>query len=338
MDSISPSARTYLWLGCAALVHAVVALGFGYFVFSTFGTDHDRPARLWVSVVTLWLFWPIILALHTSRSWRRCALFAFLGSALLWPNLGLYSDLAPEALGLPAGMKMNPVSAWKYSRAYLAGRTQARRDIAGGTLAIEDAGLKPGHERWDGPVLRERFKIEIRTLEGSIVTEKEVGHRDGYNSVSVPEIDRRFGWDRVQEARGDALKALSDRDEQAVRELTQRLSTIPPNSKVITQLIRPYLDNQPLRAPAAEQRLAPVVRAIEQSVMSAVPEETSSFELHISANLEPGARPSFEMSSPLNPAPPVWQAISNTLDTMPSPEWRGGSLSVGFDFFIRPPR
>lgn len=336
MDRISRSARTYLWLGCGALAHAIVAGGLWYFPFPTSDPNHWSES-LWVGAITLWFFWPIILALHAGRSWRRFAVFAFLGSALLWPSLGRYNDFAPEALGLPPGMKMNPVSAWKYSNAYLAGRAQAKRDIAGGILAIEDAGLKPGHERWDGPVLRERFRIEIRTIEGSTLTEKEFGHREGYNSVSLREIDRRFGWDRVQAARGEALRELSERDEQAVRELTQRLSTIPPTSKVITRLIRPYLDYQPLKNPAAERRLASVVRAIEQVVVDAVPEDTSSFELHVTAKLEPGSRPSFEMSSPLDAPRSVWQAILNKLDTMPPPEWSEGSLWVQFDFLIRPP-
>jgi hypothetical protein len=195
-------ARANRLLGYCALAHAASAWALTFLAFSS---DSSWQRRSWVAFVTLWIVWPVALAAHRGRSVLRFVLFAFLGSALLWPSLLFYNHLAPDVFGLPIGMKMNPVSAWKFCNGYLAGRTQAQKDIAAGILAIEDAGLKPGHERWDGPVLRKRFQIEIRTIEGSTFEENEFGHQAGYNSVSFRVIDRRFGWDRVQAARGEAF-------------------------------------------------------------------------------------------------------------------------------------
>ena len=196
----------------------------------------------------------------------------------------------------------------------------------------------PGHERWDGRILRERFQIEIKTIPGSVADETSFGHRDGYNSISIREIDRRIGWDRVQAARSEALQQQYDGQEQSVKELTKRLSSIPPDAKVTTQLIRPYVDNFPLKDPAVEQQLALFVHAVEQSVMDAVPEDTPAFQLNISVKAEPNSRPSFQISGSPNSPPSVSQAIWNNLEAMPSPEWTKGSLSVAFDFLVRSPR
>jgi hypothetical protein len=343
MSTPSPSARAYRRLGYLALAHAIaVFVGFlvseGGILLPEVGVGITWRGRLWIALITLWFFWPLILALHRGRSALRFAVFTLLGALLLWPSLRFYDTSAPEELGLPLGMRMNPVSVWKYGTAYLAGRFDAKKDVSAGILAIEDAGLLPGHERWDGPILRERFKIEIKTIAGSVVDETCIGHRDGYNDVSVREIDRRFGWDRVQAARGEFLHEQYLRDEQSVKELTKRLSSLPSDAKVTTELIRPDIDGHPLKDPTAEQRLAPFVHAVEQSVMDAVPEDTPAFKLNISATILPNSRPSFQISGSPNPPQSVSQAISNKLDAMPPPGWSEGSLFVAFDFLIRPPR
>jgi hypothetical protein len=338
MDTPSPSARAYRRLGYLALAHSVVLLGLSAFLITSEGSEKAWFARVWVGLVTLWFLWPLVLALHRGRSALRFAVFALLSAVLLWPSLRFYNMFAPDVVGLPGGMHMNPVSAWKYSSAYLAGRSDAKKDLSAGILAIGDAGLLPGHERWDGPILRERFQIQIRTIAGSVVDETSLGHQAGYNSVSVREIDRRFGWDRVQAARGEAFREQSVREEQSVKELTKRLSSLSPNAKVTTELIRPYVDGHLLKDPAAEQRLAPFVHAVEQSVLDATPEDTPAFELHISVTLTSNSRPWFQIYGLANSPQSVSQAISNKLNATPPPEWSEGSLSVAFDFLIRPPR
>jgi hypothetical protein len=342
MSTPSPSARAYRRLGYLALAHAIALfVGFlvseGGILLPEVGDGITWRMRFWIALITLWFFWPLILALHRRRSALRFAVVTLLSALLLWPSLQSYNTFAPEAFGLPF-MNMNPVSAWKYSSAYLAGRSEAKKDISAGILAIEDAGLLPGHERWDGPILHERYQIEIKTIAGSVIDETSVGHRDGYNSVSVREIDRRFGWDRVQAARGEFLHEQYLRDEQSVKELTKRLSSLPSDAKVTTELIRPHIDGHPLKDQAAEQRLAPFVHAVEQSVLEAFPEDIPAFKLNIFATLLPNSRPSFQISGSPNPPQSVSQAISNKIAAMPPPEWSEGSLSVAFDFLIRPPR
>jgi len=336
MNTPSASARAYRRLGYLALAHAVAVFGLGFLLFSG-GIEDAWHVRLWIALVTLWWFWPVALALHRGRTVLRFAVFALLSAIVLWPSLGFYNTVAPEAFGLPGGMKMNPVSAWKYSSAYLAGRSDAQKDLSAGILAIEDAGLLPGHERWDGRVLRERYQIEIKTIAGSVVDETSLGHRDGYNSVSIREIDCRFGWDHVQAARGEELREQGVRAEQSLKELSKRLSSLRPNAKVTTELIRPYVDGHPLKDVAAQQRLAPFVHAVEQSVLDATPEDSPAFELHISVTLTPNSRPWFQIYGLADSPPSVSQAISNNLNATPPPEWSEGSLSVAFDFLIRPP-
>ena len=336
MNPASSHARDYRRLGYLTLAHAAILVALTAWLLVGKGFDKPWIVRTWVGAVTLWFLWIPVLTLHRGRSIWRFAVFVLISLILTWPTFRFYNVYAPEAFGLPPFITMNPVSAWRYSSAYLAGRTQARKDVAAGILAIADAGLVPGHERWDARILRERYQIEIRPLGDWPVDERSLGHQTGYNSVSMPEIDRRFGWDGIQAAREEALQEDYTRAEQSVKELTKRLSSIPPDAKVTTHLIRPLLNNHPLKDPVVEQRLAPFVHAIEQSVTEAVPEDAPSFEFRISAKLAPQSPPSFEMSGSANAPQAVWQVISDRLHAIPSPEWNEGSLSVALEFLIRP--
>lgn len=338
---ITPSShvRAYRRLGYLTLAHAIALFGLGFLLLER-GTEDAWRLHLWIALVTLWFFWPAALALHRGRSALRFAVFMLLATVVLFPSLWSYNRIAPQAFGLPWVVSMSPWSMWQYYRAYRAGEAQARKDIATGILVIEESGFGAGGGPEVQRILRERYHIEVKAVAGCIVDEGIVGHEAGYNGVSEPEIDRRFGRDRVEEARAEGYRLQQEeyaREEQSVKDLTKRLSSIPPDAKVITELIRPYLDNQPLRDSTAEQELAQFVRAVEKSVVDAVTEDTPSFKLRVSAKLAPKERPSFEMSGSLNSPQPVWQAISNNLDAMPSPEWNKGLLSVAFDFLVRPP-
>lgn len=263
-----------------------------------------------------------------------------LAAVVLFPSLRFYNMIAPSAFGLPWVVSMNPVSIWKYYSAYQTGRTEAKRDVAANVLAIEESGLPgPGLAHYVR-ILRERHQIEVRRVAGCVVDEKIEGHQAGYNEVSEREIDRRVGLGRIEEAREEADRVGAEiyaREEQLRKDLTKRVSSIPPNAKVITELISPYLDNQPLEDAAAEQELAQFVKAVEKIVVDAVRDDTPSFKLRVLAKLAPEVRPSFEMSGSLNSPESVWEAISKNLDAMPAPEWTNGSLSVAFDFLVRPP-
>lgn len=339
MSTPSPSARAYRRLGYLALAHAISLFGFG-FLFLEGGTEDAWRLRLWVALVTLWFFWPVALALHRGRSALRFAVFMLLATVVALPSLWSYNRIAPRVFGLPWVVSMNPWSMWQYYSAYRAGEAQARKDIAAGILVIEESGLGAGGGPEVQRILLERYHIELRAVAGCVVDESIIGHEAGYNAVSEPEIDRRFGRDRVDAAREEGYQLQREqyaREEQSIRDLTKRLSSIPPDAKVITELIRPYLDNLPEKDSAAEQELAQFVKAVEKSVVDAVPEETPSFKLHVIARLAPKIRPSFEMSGSLNSPRPAWQAISNNLDALPSPEWNNRPFSIAFDFLIQPP-
>lgn len=90
----------------------------------------------------------------------------------------------------------DPVSSETYSKwAYLAGRSEARRDLQRGHLVTESAGLPLEWTEEYIQLLRQRYGIEDRTLAGCVIDDKITGHIRGYNEVSQVEITRRFGSD-----------------------------------------------------------------------------------------------------------------------------------------------
>jgi hypothetical protein len=337
MDSISPSARTYRWLGCAALVHAVVAFGFAYFVFSTFGTEHDWPARLWVSVVTLWFFWPIILALHMGRSWRRFALFVFVGLLVLTPSLLLYNRVAPRVFGLPWIVCMDPRSILGYYRAYLDGQSKARKEIAAGVLVIEESGFGAGFGPHVG-ILRERYHVEVRALAQCIVDETIIGHQDGYNSIAGPEINQRIGRDKIEAAReeGNQIAAAQQAAaEQRNKDLLKRLTTLPANSNLTLQTMWLYYKGgEASLSPDMERELGGFLSAVEQFIVPLVPKDAPAFELHISANLTRSARPKFETSAHSMPRS-IYDPIYKEIPSLPVAQWTQDDLSVSLDYSHR---
>jgi hypothetical protein len=337
MNTSSPSARrAYRQLGYLALAHAVVLLGSTALSITWDGPKKAWLVRLWVGLVTLWFLWPVALTLHRGRSILRFAALISLTAVLLWPSLRFYDMHAPEALGLPDGVRMNPLSAWTYFSAYRAGRAEAEKDGAAGILVIEEYGFGAGS---GGQILRERYQIETRAIAQCAVDEKILGHAAGYNSVSEPEIHRRFGGDNIAAAREEGIRLQGeerDRHYQLFKNLTRRLSSIPPGAKVTTESVLPDPSRDwPLSDPIAEEELAQFVHAVEKCVVEAVPADTPAFKLSVNAELTPAACPTFEGS--LRPSAPngISEAIFNGLRTIPPPKWSIGGFYVHFDFAIR---
>lgn len=340
MNTSSPSARAYRRLGYLALAHAVILFGLTALVLE-FESDSFWLRRLWVSLVTLWFLWLPVLGLHPGRSLLRFTVWVSLSAFVLFPSWRFYDLFAPQTLGLPPFVHMTPWSMWEYYRAYLAGRAEAKKEVAAGVLIIEESGFGAGGGPHVQRILRDRYGIEIRAVAGCLVNERIMGHEAGYNSMSESEIDRRFGHERVEAAREEGYRiqqAESERYEQSVRDLTTRLSSLPGDGKVTTKLIRPYLDSQPLDNSVTEPDLATFVHTVEKCVVDAVAEETPAFDLHVSARVQPNTRPSFEMSGSLNSPQSAWKGVSDRLNALPAPQWSKGSLSVAFDFLVRPPR
>jgi hypothetical protein len=83
---------------------------------------------------------------------------------------------------------------------YMAGQIQAWRDLAGGKLELEFAGLPADHFREYSQLMQKQYGVKVRGVAGCIVEPDIMAHLRGYNDVMEPEIERRFGkgiWSRV---------------------------------------------------------------------------------------------------------------------------------------------
>ena len=92
-----------------------------------------------------------------------------------------------------------------YSRsAYERGRADARADIRAGRLVLEDYGFPRKGQREFADILRQRYGVELRRVASDIIDYTAYGHAFGYNDVSRPEIERRFGVGVIQKAETEA--------------------------------------------------------------------------------------------------------------------------------------
>jgi hypothetical protein len=81
-----------------------------------------------------------------------------------------------------------------YSQAdYERGRADAQNDISHGILVYEYAGLPAPSDDEEIRLLRERYHIEMRRVAGDEIRIDAISHMVGYNEISLPEIERRFG-------------------------------------------------------------------------------------------------------------------------------------------------
>lgn len=241
---------------------------------------------------------------------------------------------APWVFGFPEGVTLNPINDWRYFSAYRVGRAEAQKDVAAGILAIEEYGFGAGTA---AKILRERYNIEVRAVAGCVVNEKILGHAAGYNKVSEAEIDRRVGLNRVAEAREEGAKLAKEeyaRRQQFSKDLARRLSSLPPDAKIMTESIWPYLDEQPINDRAAEEEFAPLLHAVEKYLVERVPKDTPPFTLHVSVYATPTSDPRYEISSHGSPRP-VYENIYNNLQAIAAPRWTRGSLTLSLDFVIR---
>jgi hypothetical protein len=86
------------------------------------------------------------------------------------------------------------VSPCIYGSAYVRGWLQAKRDLKEGRLAIEGYGFwGPSPEIYN--LLRERYHVELRHTSGCVVNDYILSHAKGYNHVSIPAIESRWGKD-----------------------------------------------------------------------------------------------------------------------------------------------
>lgn len=200
------SVRTHQILGWVAIGHAAV-LSISFFWMFLSGSISWIENDLWVGFATLWLFWPIILSLHTGRSLARVAipLLVSVGLLFLCRSIREYPQRAPHAFGLPEGVYLSPRSIINYFAGYRAGRVDAQQDLDSGRLVIETYGFPMPREYRE--ILQQRYKIELRTIAGDVNVPDEVrGHAAGYNQIAELEVKRRFGAGVLKGAEEEAMK------------------------------------------------------------------------------------------------------------------------------------
>jgi hypothetical protein len=337
MNRPSSPARTHRWLGYFTLAHAAAAFGLLFLVLDDKTFEAPWRRTLFVVVVTLWFAWPLVLLLHPGRSLARWALFVLLGLVFLFPSLRFYNFVAPDVFGLPWGVSMDPVSMSFYWRAYLIGRAEAKKDIAAGALVIEEAGFGAGRD----PILWERYHVDVRAIAGCLVNNTILGHLTGYNSISEPEIYRRFGRDKIEAAREESnqiARANTVAREQKEKDLAKRFTTLPPDSTLILKSVSPYCEQHPELTPDIEAGLQAFVRSVEQFVIPLIPKDAPPFDLHISASLARSTRPKFQTSGSLSIPRIIYDPIYKEMPNLPFAEWTHDDLAVALDFSNREPQ
>ncbi len=329
--------RTYFLLGWLAFAHALCVSLLAVFCLQAARNRLDFTLS-WIGLTTLWFLWPVVLVLHRGRSWRRCLLFVLLSGLFFLPSLSQYLWRAAPAFGLPVFVRMEPVSIWKYYRAWWAGRADAQRDIAAGILAREVYGFGAAG---GGPlvdVLRERYHIETRPVAGCVVNENILGHAAGYNRTSQREVDRRFGRGSIAKTEAESLLGMlyQRRDDSAhSRELARRFSIFPPESKITLQSVEVVLIKEDgALTEVAEDQLGRLVREIEQSLRNEIVETPSSFGLHVTANFAPNQLVDYEVGGSNTSL-----AYDSIRQKLPRFRWLrldGDALSVRLNFVVRP--
>src|SRR5438105_2826871 len=99
MNSDASPACVNRLLGYCALAHAASVFGLAFLIFSSIGAERNWQRPFWIVLVTLWFVWPLILALHCGRSWRRFLVFVLLVVVVLLSWLRFYNIIAPQVFG-----------------------------------------------------------------------------------------------------------------------------------------------------------------------------------------------------------------------------------------------
>jgi hypothetical protein len=115
------------------------------------------------------------------------------------------SIMAALLLSLMAGLAHGQKASAGYSQAdYERGRTDAQNDVNHGVLVYEFAGLPAPTDDDEIRLLKERYHIEMRRIAGEEIRIDAISHMVGYNEISLPEIERRFGKGILQKVDEDA--------------------------------------------------------------------------------------------------------------------------------------
>ena len=340
MKALAPEVRTYRILGFLALLHVVALLGSARFTRQRIGEDgvffHPPFLRLWLVLTILWLLWPVVLALHRGRSLRRFSIFTLPTAVLFVPCFFLFQLEAPIGFGLPSGVNFTPWSAWKYATAYRAGRVDAKRDLAAGKLAIESYGFGAGGRYVQ--LYRERYQIDVRLVAGCLVDETILGHAAGYNEVAEPEIERRYGRASLEAAREEGARLDAEeyaRQVQAKKDWARRLTSLPPEGKVIMESVSLMADQPLSEHNLSEEEITKFIHAIEARVVQAVPPEAPASDFRVLGEFNPTAPPRVETGASSSFPRPIYDKLREDFAKLPDVRSNKERVSYYFEFAIR---
>lgn len=96
----------------------------------------------------------------------------------------------------------------------LRGRIAAHYDIARGHYYLLAYGLPTASRPEYARLLRERYGVEFRAVAGCVVTPTLVDYVDGYDSVSMTAVNRKFGRDVFKETMAEADQSWADKQRQ----------------------------------------------------------------------------------------------------------------------------
>ncbi|MEW6305237.1 MAG: hypothetical protein AB1705_17305 [Verrucomicrobiota bacterium] len=83
---------------------------------------------------------------------------------------------------------------------YEAGKVEATRDVRNGLLVEKTYGRLPAWVNTYGEVLKTNYHVELRIVPSEELSISMIERIRGYNEVSVPEIERRFGAGVLKQA------------------------------------------------------------------------------------------------------------------------------------------
>ncbi|HXF09268.1 MAG TPA: hypothetical protein VN625_00695 [Desulfuromonadaceae bacterium] len=92
------------------------------------------------------------------------------------------------------------------AKAYSDGRAEAEKDVKSGKLIVKTFGLPAPWREIYRTNLMKRYKIQLQTVAGCVVTEAEMKKVYGYNQVSGAEIGRRYGTNLLNKVANEAEK------------------------------------------------------------------------------------------------------------------------------------
>jgi hypothetical protein len=295
-----PRLSAYQAIALVAVLHCVVVwvcFRFGGALKTWWGI------RLWVGLFTLWPFWLVILLFHRGRKLWLAFVSITVSLLLLLPLLRFYDFFAGEKVfGWPRGFSVEPITAVAWTRAYLAGRTDAKKDIQNGRLVIEEYGFGAGTgNRFR--ILRDRYCVELKATAQCEVDCKILGHAVGYNSVSEPEIGRRYGPTAIRTVfeEGSSLDVEQwARQHQRERDWAKTVSSMPPDGKIVLSWIKLFDDNVLIETdlPATEMsNVSNIVHWVESEVNSREPADAPEFKGQITVELFANSRPQLSEGS-----------------------------------------